>query len=1529
MSTPAHSRVSRLARGWVLGVLALVLIVASARAALVLFEPQLLGYARRTLETQLGGLLQGEVHIDRLERLSFGGLVARGVTVLDPEGRVVLRAAHLALDVDLYALGRGLLHFTRGELRGARIRAIPSEQTAITLFDALMPTPSDAPSDASTLSVWFENIHVDDALLYGDVPGFSGLCAEHLTARGHIRIDDTFVADVRHVEASFTEPFSAPITLAHGITKVVAEPFQLDVAARLSQRDDHVHLALKYSAPSNAADELDLTLMAEPVSSDLLRALNIPIGASLIAELRGPVHIRGPLDHLTFAASLQSEAGPLVVRGAAPTNEDMTLEVQSEGLDFSNLLAYFPPVQIQATVSAKVPSQGPIAIEAQAPWVDVMGVKVQRVKLQGAYDEGRFELASAEAHYAGGQFWASGWVDENLDAKLHVRSRVPELGREPNLGAVGLRTALHTDAVLEKQGETLSFDGDLGLERFSYAGLEFARLQLSGSARVEGDFARPRVQVQGRAQGLAFEGYEAEFLSFSVRGDRGRYASQFSFRDRAQRALSGRVAVEQLGERLHVKVSPFELAVGGREAWRADADLMLEPDGIDFRKVSLMNGPQRLEVSGRYSFTKAYRVDATLQSFDLGGLRELSGVDLADLDGTVDGRLALTGVPNHPRIDAEGSVRGGVFLGMTDLTLMLSLIFVEGRFDIESELLLADGSRLAIFAGGEPGEGESWLTQIARGNYEFGLDFEHVPFAVSEPWLAWIGVKPPPGNVSATIRGAGNLDAPLLDVSSRVEGLVVGDLPRLNFQFAASHDGAQLALRGVEIEDPHGVLARAEADLEASLEQLLDLEGLRQSLDSRPYRLRVEWPERRLDQLPADLRVQIPLLTSGALTLEQTPEGPLAQLTVRASWPRESPGLGACTLVRRPTLHLVATSSGLETRARVDVMLDRENVATGEARAHTPLAAWLTGAAAWSLPPTSLRLTANTASIEEVPVVCEYMAGPLRAEITANDLFADPPDIHFVFESPALQLVPHTSQLQRFGRLRAARSAGRPFAVSMRGGAEGDQVTFSAALDEGNGARLDAQATVPRAALRRSGERAGLPRARVSLNLRKFEIAPIMLALPVGSRASGVLDGNVALTYDVATDALGLAGKLDLSDGRLVIAPLGQELSDVRASLRLSDNWIRIENLEAKDFEGRMRTEGNVVFDTARRVRSDLYLRLTDFPVRREGAQVSALTGRLRFRAEVDGQRTRSELQVLDLRVNLPLEMVASTQDLALHPDIHVAGEEPEPPPEDPYVFELRLLARKPPFRVMRTGLNAEVAADVLVRYREPLLTLQGSAELEHGNFELYGKRFELQEGRIAFDGDDHLDPFVSLFAVYEIGSDEIGVRVDGRLSDPKVTFTHSNPNIKDTGEIVAALMGARAADPYQRNRDASGAAAGFLAGATAGLLTEEVRREFGGAIPVLSIEAQNQSMRSTRIRAGVQLDQLIEKRLGPLRHVVRGAYVEGFVAPGADPNAVGTTRPPQSRGGGLLELRFPADMVGTVEYRPVQNWRLDVAWEP
>ena len=119
----------------------------------------------------------------------------------------------------------------------------------------------------------------------------------------------------------------------------------------------------------------------------------------------------------------------------------------------------------------------------------------------------------------------------------------------------------------------------------------------------------------------------------------------------------------------------------------------------------LANGEQRLDMAGHYSYSKAYRVEATLKSFDLGGLRELSGIDLADLDGTIDGTLSLTGVPGHPRIDAEGQLRTIDAEGLLavcvqhELDHLLGKVFVEylsplKRNRIKSKMLKAQREEL-------------------------------------------------------------------------------------------------------------------------------------------------------------------------------------------------------------------------------------------------------------------------------------------------------------------------------------------------------------------------------------------------------------------------------------------------------------------------------------------------------------------------------------------------------------------------------------------------------------------------------------------------------------------------------------------------------------------------------------------------------------------------------------------------------------------------------------------------------------------
>jgi TamB, inner membrane protein subunit of TAM complex len=1486
--------------------------------------------SRRILEEELDALLAGDVQIDRVEQLSLAGVVARGITVHDAQGRVVLRAKRLELGLAPLALLRLKLRFSHGLLEDARIHAFPSA-LGITLFDALTPAASPGPAQPPSkggLQIAFEAIHVLRASVYGDVRGAPGLDVALHEARGEIRVGDELAVRVTQVRADMRAPY--PNTRVPQATfDLDTGPLRMHVHARAQRPEDSLRLALGYSAPPSGKDHLDMWVTLDPVQPALLSEIGLLPPNLLVSPVRGSVHLAGPLDALDFSSGLDTDAGALTLRGALPDAGPTVLVLQSKQLDLSRLIAYAPPVQLGFELDVRAPLTGPIRLALRSPSLALLGVDLRDAAVSASYADERLTLNNTRVRYGGGQVEVSGHIDADADFSLRVRSNVPDLARSPTIRATGLRGGIRTDVRIERADEQLTFDGSVGwvTPQYGYYGAT-KEMMIEGVLRTNESFSSLQIDAAGASWGTTILGKSIGDFEYKIRGASPHFTADFGLIDARARTANAHLGLT-VGKHDSYRflLFPLEVGVKGRPPWRARADVTLDREAVTFNEVFLENGSQRLDLTGAYSFSKQYRVDSVLKRFDLGGLRELSGLDLADLEGTIDGSLALTGVPGRPRIDASGKLREGQFLGMTGLSVDTTIKSVEGRFDVDTQLTLPDKSRIGLYAAGEPGDGEEWWSQISAGSYQFGLDFDHVPLEVTRPWLAWLGLEPPPGTVSASVRGAGTLHAPELDIKTELHGLEFAPWPKLDLVLELDHDGERATLHRFEASDAHGQIAKLTGFLDAHIPELLDPMALRPSLDKRPFELALGWTNRRLDQLPDPLRVDLPMPSTGAVRLAQTEQGPSLDVLARLGWPEDSEGISACGASRHPEAELTLSAHAGRTTAKLTAKLDNEPLAMADIEADTPISGWLTGSDPLFLPRTGFTLNADTAASEEVPLLCDHVAGPLRVDISALDAFADPPELSVELRSSGLQLVAAQSQVQRLGALRDARVLGSPFALSASAGVDGPSFSMLADIDQQKGSRLRVSGSIPRESVLPSGlPKASWPLAKLDIEAVHSELSSLLIGLPISVRASGQLDGKAQARFDFASDQVGLSGALALSRGTLVLGSLGQELSQVQGRLALHDNVIDLEELSARDFDGRLNIDGRFAFAGLRELATELTLTLREFPIRRESAQVSRLTGSMKLRATTQPDRTRAELSFGELRVNLPNDLGQGIQSLDPHPDVAVRGQRAPEKARDPHRLELRILAKTPPFRVLRNDLSAVVAADLTLGY--PNLSLEGSVEIERGNFELYGKRFDLRESRLSFDASESLNPLVSINAVYQSAGDEIGVRVEGRLANPHISFSHSNPAITDPGAIIAQLLGARAQDPAVQNADATGAAAGILAGATAGLLTQSVRDEFGGAIPVLSLESNSQTLKSARIRAGVQLDQLIQK-LGPLRKVITGAYVEGFVAPGASATSVNPAVAPQSRGGGLLELRFPKDLVGTFEYRPVQNYRLDLAWEP
>lgn len=1491
--------------------------------------------ARHWLEDELGGMIRGQLLVDRIVSLAPWALEVHGVTVVDPQGAVVLTAERLTLVLDTPSLWTSTVRFSAGHIHGARARLIPSQQFAVTLFESFVPVESSEQDDdsPSALTFQFDGVQLHEATLYGDVPGLRGLLVQQVNTSAQLTIGDGFRADIHTLDAQAVAPFERPVQLPRAMGFVNTSPeLTLDFRGHLQSGDDRAHVRVAVQGqPGDAPSKLDLLVHTDPLSTRTLIGAGVEYTWWFTGPFAGHARLFGPLDDLRARASVQTPGGHVYAQSGREGNDD-TWRIRSDHLRVDKVVQGVPELLLGgAQLDLRVPEEGPLGLQARAKSAQVAGLSFSNLRGRGTYGGERLRLSSARLRHAGGDFNLYGWVSPDGDMQLRIRGGLPKMQRQPNARQTGARGSLTTDLALGRRGAIWNAKGTVQLGALQYGSIRADSVNVSGTAR--GALFAPRLDVTGSARGLSAGGYPLGKGRFAVRGSRREYDTLLEVTPPDGRQFRADARVRFEPKVVRIDAPKLTLQVPGRDAWRGRGAVALTDRGLRIERFEIGNRTERLTASGRFDYDKEYAVEAALSAFDLGGLRELTGVDAADLEGYADALVQVSGRPDHPIIDVDGTLRKVAFLGLEDLTVGYLMKFQPDRFDLDAELLLQDRSKLHLFAHGTPGKGATWLDELAAGTYRYGADFQRVPLSVARPWLGWIGITPPSGSVSAKLRGQGTLDDPRLNMRTELHALTWDEWPPLGVVLMVDAED-QISVPQLIIGDDRGSVVEVQAHLAASIRQLLQgSDDLLNQLQTRDWELMVSVPERRLDQLPGPLRQNYPLALTASADLQQRAGQPTGALHADLSWAESERTLAACGLFRQPHLTLAGRVREGKAELSVEAVLDNEPFGQGWVRAPLPLQRWLSDGLQSRIPDTEAQLTLNIQETADFPWLCERTAGPLRFEARGKDVLSSDPRWNLVLASPAMQLVPHALQKTRLAGTVQRRAAGRPFAFEARGGVDDKQLGLEVQLDDPDGGHMHAFVAGPKAALTPRAERPPL-KAPLSANIDfdQFQLAPILLQLPGELRGSGMLNGKASALLDLDNERVATDGRVRLRDGELQLSALGQHLTDMSGELQFDGPTIRVNRLRVRDFDGLLQLDGTVELQGLASANAALKLRTSAFPIRLEGTPASYLTGTADVTSTILADRSETLIEIDQLRVQLPQKLARELQDLASHPDIHLADEAPpKPRDEDAHLFQVRVLAEDEPFRVQRGDLRADAVADITAWYRGGDLRLRGNAELKRGFAEIYGKRFEVRQSSLALDRDNGMDPLVALQAVHEIGSDEITVRVDGRLSDPQVTFSHSDPAITDRGEIIAQLLGARAAETGGNDVEAAGAAAGFLAGVTAGLLTEEVRRELGGVVPVLSIESGNQGLEDTRIRAGLQLDQFIDRRLGPLRKVVRGAYIEGFVSRSSQNDATdeGDADPQTSSGGGLLELRFPRDLVGAIEYRPESNWRLDFSWEP
>ncbi|MBW1875611.1 MAG: translocation/assembly module TamB domain-containing protein, partial [Deltaproteobacteria bacterium] len=358
---------------------------------------------------------------------------------------------------------------------------------------------------------------------------------------------------------------------------------------------------------------------------------------------------------------------------------------------------------------------------------------------------------------------------------------------------------------------------------------------------------------------------------------------------------------------------------------------------------------------------------------------------------------------------------------------------------------------------------------------------------------------------------------------------------------------------------------------------------------------------------------------------------------------------------------------------------------------------------------------------------------------------------------------------------------------------------------------------------------------------------------------------------------------------------------------------------------------GRVGFKELRLNKADFVVEANHFPLRQEGSIIARLAGSARVIAKFEEAGLDGEVRLRKLELDIPESMV-TPQDLERHPEVFFIGETHEPIRRtDAYPIKLRI--RSDDQLVIRSkdqGFYVEATAKLDTSLAEEL-SVEGTVNLHRGNFQVFGKRFDVRSGSMIFDGDPDMDAKVDLVARHSLrgSNDTVTVVVSGRLSDPTIEFK-SNVATSSEAQVIALLV--TGSTRQQRGVNTSTAQASqdttnFLTGVAAGLFSASLQSQFGGFAPTFGITQGQGGVDDfegdTAVQVGFNVDSVLPDNIP-----IRGLYVEGQFVARRNEGGPNTTAQAQ-RPGFLIEALWPLNFVTTGTFAPPSNWSIDVTWEP
>ncbi|MFT3906502.1 MAG: translocation/assembly module TamB domain-containing protein [Steroidobacteraceae bacterium] len=346
-------------------------------------------------------------------------------------------------------------------------------------------------------------------------------------------------------------------------------------------------------------------------------------------------------------------------------------------------------------------------------------------------------------------------------------------------------------------------------------------------------------------------------------------------------------------------------------------------------------------------------------------------------------------------------------------------------------------------------------------------------------------------------------------------------------------------------------------------------------------------------------------------------------------------------------------------------------------------------------------------------------------------------------------------------------------------------------------------------------------------------------------RAAGKLDSTMQVAGTL--EAPRLSGKLSLTDGEFDLYELNLALRAVNFTAQLSDNKLGIEGSARAGNDGNAAVKGDIEWRDGwpwgKLHLSGSDLRIANIPEARVQASPNVdltLKGR---RIEVTGE------------VLLPYARLEEPEQLAsaklTSSDEMIVGQE-QTPADKRFIVTTSIALKLGDRVTLNTqGLSGRLSGNLSVSSDESGIS-RGTGELnvEEGKYSAYGRKLDIERGRLLFGNGLLTDPGIDLRATKKFPDVTAGVNVRGTLRAPRMTF-FSEPALTQS-QIVSLLLAGGSLESVQNSSTDSTTTGSNSARANALLQGSAIfAQQFGNKVGIEDVSVESDLDNDTSLVLG------------------------------------------------------------------------------